>query len=119
LLEHGANVNQRDKYDITPLHIAASNNNSELCELLLNYGADITAGDKFKKTSLHKASYFRCLEVCELLLNRGADMNAKDDKGETPLDMAFNNNLIFDYNIVDLFNRHKIFLQKRHLFFLY
>ena len=43
LLDHGANVNQRDKYKDTALHIAAARNQPEAVDELLMSGADIAA----------------------------------------------------------------------------
>lgn len=39
LLNAGANVNEKDKYGLTPLHYAVSNNASETIEVLRRYGA--------------------------------------------------------------------------------
>jgi ankyrin repeat protein len=46
LLMWKAEVNQKDKYGYTPLHIAALNEHSQCVETLLYHGADITARTK-------------------------------------------------------------------------
>lgn len=47
----------------TPLHRAASNGNSELCELLIEEGAEVDAVDKAGQTSLMNAVICHYKEV--------------------------------------------------------
>lgn len=44
LLKNGADINQKGKYDLTPLHYAAGEGNLEIVTLLIASGADINAG---------------------------------------------------------------------------
>lgn len=53
LLEHGANVNAKDRFDRTALHYA--NVGSDLPERLIKAGADFMAKDKYGKTPLFAA----------------------------------------------------------------
>ena len=41
LIARGDDVNARDKYDYTPLHLAAENNCTEAVRLLVEHGADL------------------------------------------------------------------------------
>jgi len=59
LLDHGANINERDAEGNTPLHYAASNHSPELVELLLKRGADVLARNKNGQTPL-----FKVLDMC-------------------------------------------------------
>jgi len=45
LLEHGADVNFRDSFNVPPILYAASTGSKALVELLLTHGADINAND--------------------------------------------------------------------------
>ena len=88
-LAAGADVNSKDWYGYTPLHIAAARNSPiEIAELLLANGADVNAKDNFGSTPLHIAADEGCESITELLLSEGVNVNAKDKAGETPLNRA-------------------------------
>jgi cytohesin len=89
-LAAGSDVNAKDKYGRTPLHLAAEEGHKEIVELLISKGADLNAkGGRFGRTPLHQAA---TKEIAELLIAKGADVNAKFEsgklKGQTPLDLA-------------------------------
>lgn len=52
LVSWGADVNTKDQYGYTPLHIAALNELSQCVEILVFHGADVTAKSKFGMTAL-------------------------------------------------------------------
>ncbi|XP_065161577.1 transient receptor potential channel pyrexia [Atheta coriaria] len=52
LINWGADVNFKDQYGYTPLHIAALNELSQCVEVLIYHGADVTAKSKFGMTAL-------------------------------------------------------------------
>ena len=56
LVQHGADVNAKDKSYMTPLHRAAEKNSKEFAELLLKQGADVHAKDNENKTPLRGTS---------------------------------------------------------------
>jgi len=84
----GADVNEKDDSEWTPLHNATLNGHKEIAELLIAKGADVNAKDDTDWTPLHHAARWGRKEVAELLIAKGGDVNAKDDDGETPLDVA-------------------------------
>ncbi len=92
LLDRGADVNAKNRYDgSTPLHRASWTGNYELCKLLLDRGADVNATDNLDSTPLHlifTRNRATELNVFNLLLDRGANINAKDNNGRTPLHIA-------------------------------
>ena len=86
LIEAGADPNERDAYDRTPLHkAAASVRNPAVIAALLGAGADPNARDEDGVTPLHAA---RNPAVVAALLNGGADPNARANDGATPLHSA-------------------------------
>lgn len=74
LLMYGADPNQRDIDNNTPLHLAASNHNHQCMEALLAYGADPNAQGYRDNTPLHyAASQMGDKSTAELLIQAGAN----------------------------------------------
>jgi len=89
LLEHGANTEIRDMYDLSPLERASSTSRyEETVRVLLEHGADVRALDEQRATPLHVASSGGQPESVRMLLQHGADVNAKRDDNRTPLHSA-------------------------------
>ncbi|XP_065894557.1 uncharacterized protein [Dysidea avara] len=59
LIKWGANINDVDDTNSTPLHWAAHNDMLDIVELLVNNGADCTARDKYGYTPLIRATYLK------------------------------------------------------------
>ena len=53
LLQNGAGVNAKSKYDTTPLHCSAENGHVDILHLLVENGADLAAEDDGGWTALH------------------------------------------------------------------
>lgn len=93
LVEAGADVEARDKYRQTPLHIAADRSHHGAVLSLLRYGADVCAETgSLGHTPLHSAASRAeregTVQVMKDLLQQGAEVNAKCSQGKTPLHMA-------------------------------
>jgi hypothetical protein len=69
LLRHGALVSARDGSGMTPLHIAAKNNNIAGAKILIEAGSKIMPRDDKGKTPL---DYAESAEMIRLLKNHGA-----------------------------------------------
>ena len=91
LLEHGALVNSRDKYDSTPLHEASGSGKLDVLQLLLNHGADVNVVDHQEDYALHRAYQYQRLDAMELLVNEGADVNVRNKSKATLLHEASRN----------------------------
>jgi ankyrin repeat protein len=90
-------VDAKNQWGQTPLHVAAYNGNLAMICILLSFNADVNAKDKAGWTPLHKA--LRCwkgiycdqdkeLDRIRLLLHNKANVNEKDNFGRTPLHHA-------------------------------
>jgi ankyrin repeat protein len=91
LLDAGADVNARSKYDNTPLHDVATSELSAYVTALLEAGADIKARNTRGDTPLHLAAFDGTPDKVLALLDAGADGGAKNDDNETPFDHAKEN----------------------------
>jgi ankyrin repeat protein len=88
LLENGANINDRDTIDQTPLIIAAFNGCKDIVKMLLDAGADIGHRNDQGENALISAAQEGNIDVVKVLLEAGADVNQSNADGETPLDLA-------------------------------
>ena len=97
-LDHGADVDARDKNHATPLLLAAEEHMDDIARILLERGAYPNVKNIWGKTPLHLLlerdfTYYDdvsdVLVVERLLLERGADVNAQDNDNLTPLCLAY------------------------------
>ena len=78
LVNQKADINARDKNDLTPLHYAAEKGHLSVVEYLVNQKADLNAQASGYQsgTPLHLAVNNGHLSVVEYLVNQNADINA-------------------------------------------
>ena len=88
LLENGANINDRDTIDQTPLIIAAFNGCTDIVKMLLDSGANIEHKNDQGENALISAAQEGHIDTVKLLLEAGADVNQSNTDGETALDLA-------------------------------
>ncbi|XP_073309089.1 uncharacterized protein [Primulina huaijiensis] len=88
LKKNGANVNARNSFGLTPLHIATWRNHIPIVRRLLEAGADPNARDgESGWSSLHRALHFGHLAVACVLLQFGASFTLEDLKSRIPVDL--------------------------------
>lgn len=86
--KNGGNINTRNMFGLTPLHIATWRNHIPIVKRLLAAGADPDARDgESGWSSLHRALHFGHLAVASILLQSGASITAEDSKSRTPVDL--------------------------------
>lgn len=116
LLRKGADINELNGFDETPLHLACRNRQNAMVELLLSHGAkpSLSKRDSSGATPLHFAASTMIMktsgwkyagaigsvyapttreikpseELIEILLQAGADPNIPTNRGNTPLHTA-------------------------------
>ncbi|XP_076836958.1 poly [ADP-ribose] polymerase tankyrase-1 isoform X3 [Brachyhypopomus gauderio] len=88
LLRKGANVNEKNKDFMTPLHVAAERAHNDILEVLQKHGAKTNAVDTLGQTALHRAALAGHLQTCRLLLSYGADPAVVSLQGFTAAQMG-------------------------------
>jgi len=74
LLDEGANVNARTRYDSTPLFFACDRGHIEIARLLIERGADLNVKDNFySATALGWAMSKKHDDIVALLIEKGVD----------------------------------------------
>ena len=84
----GADPDARSHYGGSPLGGTTS---PEIAQLLIDAGADVQL--RARSTLIH---HVRNPEVARVFLDAGVDVNAIDENGKTPLDMALQNQKLFE-----------------------
>jgi ankyrin repeat protein len=84
LIEQGADVDEKDQFGNTPLHLALRY--PDMVRLLLDSGADVNARNAMGNTPLHLAVTDE--RVVEMLLDAGAQVNARNGLDKSPLNYA-------------------------------
>jgi len=85
---NGANLNVKDSFGSTPLHIAVQSKNLEIVKYLVDQKANVNSKDNSGNTSLHTAIRSGSLEIVKYLIDQKANINSKDNSGSTPLHTA-------------------------------
>ena len=76
LLTHGADINLTDKYNISALHFAARNADSETIECIISHSIPVGSVDDFNRTALFMAcSTCNNLANVITLVSHGGDLN--------------------------------------------
>ena len=83
LLDHGAQVDWKDKEGNAPLHWAVPEGHQNAVEVLLKNRADANVRDSNFTTPLYGAIFYE--SIARMLLSYGADVNVKNIFGETAL----------------------------------
>lgn len=92
MIGNGTNVNEYDINGYTPLHLAVSQGNLRVIQLLLEHGTEISLKDFLsRRTSLGAAAYGmrrkspdEIYDIYKFLLERGANCNEQDAEQHTP-----------------------------------
>jgi len=84
LVDAGANVNVRNKYNATPLYMASAKGETDIVKLLLRAKADVNASPVAGATPLLVAADNEHTEIVKLLLDANASVNPPKESKEQP-----------------------------------
>src|SRR6266404_1396661 len=92
-LVQGIDVDAKNKYGNTPLHITCFYGKLEVARMLFDHGATANVENEKGETPLHLVSREydseqTGVDIARLLLEHGADVNSKDKDQDTPLHKA-------------------------------
>jgi ankyrin repeat protein len=99
-------INQKNIYDKTALHLACEMANEPMVDLLLDHGADPNCPGPAKCTPLHVSIYSRRISIVKKLLERGADTALRDSRGLDAITAA-NTTKLASQNIIKLVLDHE------------
>jgi len=88
LIENGAEIDYKNGFHVSPLHIAIKDSKKIVAIYLIHNGADIELTDSEGHTSLHWAAYKGEKRVMETLIRANAKILAVDNNGMVPLHWA-------------------------------
>ena len=88
LYRKGANLNDKNKDLLTPLHLAADKSHYDVVEVLLKNGAKVNALDNAGQTALHRCARADNVQAVRILLNFGADLSIVSLQGYTAAQLA-------------------------------
>lgn len=97
LIESGADVNIKNNYKNTPLHIACSKNLVEICEILIESRASLNCINGNGDTPLDIATHWNHYHIKFLLIENGGISNKRRDED-------LNNNIKNDLDLNYLFS---------------
>jgi hypothetical protein len=87
MLDRGADINTRDRYGDTPLHLAIKYKHLDTANLLINRGANINAIGALGDTPLHLSVYQGQKAFSDLLRSKGAEDTLLNRYGLSPREM--------------------------------
>ena len=95
LLECGVDVNSNNMFSCNPFYPSHEGHRIDprVAQLLIAHGADPNILGREGFTPLHRASISGRIEIVRLLIEYGTNVEVKDDKGRTPLDVAWSDDV--------------------------
>lgn len=85
LVDHGADIRQKDDDGWTALMWSINKNNVELTKFLISLGVDVNARDNMGWSALLVAADEGNISLMEILIDQGVDVNETNDNGWTAL----------------------------------
>ncbi|MBN8829029.1 MAG: ankyrin repeat domain-containing protein [Sphingobacteriia bacterium] len=112
-IKRGADINFRNSFEQTALHLAVIKGQFDIVNYLLCKGVAIDVCDNLNYTPLHEACRNGYLGIVKLLIASGANVNCKSNENFTPLHFAASNN--YPNILLTLLNAGANIENKNHL----
>uniref|UniRef100_A0A8B9KYW1 Poly [ADP-ribose] polymerase n=1 Tax=Astyanax mexicanus TaxID=7994 RepID=A0A8B9KYW1_ASTMX len=91
LLRNGANINEKTRDLLTPLHLAAEKSHKDVIEVLMKYEAKVKTVDSQGQAPLQRVAQCGHLKNCRLLIGAGCDQPITSLQGFYPAQLANQN----------------------------
>lgn len=91
LIRKGANLNEKNKNMLTPLHVGCDKAHVDVMDALLRHGAAVNALDDMGQTALHRCARDDNVQGCRLLLSYNVDPAVVSMQGFTAVQVATEN----------------------------
>ena len=89
LIDHGAEIDNKNEDEQTPFHMAAEAGHSDVVEFICEHDKSaVNDVDEDDNSALHLAATNKMTRTVEVLLEHGSDVRKRNDKDWTPLDCA-------------------------------
>ena len=89
LIEHKAQVENKNEDEKTPFHLAAENGHAEVVDFILKGNKNVLSDcDEDGNTALHLAASSKMTNTLERLIDNGSDVRRRNNRDWTPLDCA-------------------------------
>ena len=88
LVEHGCDMNSKDKQFRTALHYSSFKGHLNVVEYLVEHGCDMNSKDRQDQTPLHHSSSQGHLNVVKYLVEHGCDIGAYDMRHQLSVELA-------------------------------
>lgn len=88
LIRKGANLNDKNKDFLTPLHVTSEKSHFDVMDVLLKHGAKVNALDGLGQTSLHRCARDGNVQACRILVSYGVDPAIVSLQGYTAAQVA-------------------------------
>jgi ankyrin repeat protein len=94
LIEKGASPNIKDNFGNVPLHLAATNGNNNLVQVLAKFKANLDIQNKDGRTPLHMAAISNKTATYDKLIELGCNPEITDKYGKKPMQYVVNQKLM-------------------------
>lgn len=90
LARAGCDINHKDTYGVSPMHVAAAAGLTELVDFFVRNGAKVGSVNNQGRLAIHNALVYGHVDTAAVLFKAKSDMTLADENGVTPTDLLAN-----------------------------